>query len=50
MIKFLLALGVGFSPGSVKYIVTLGLSLGEDVEVSGDAAILLRRRRRWTGC
>lgn len=28
MIKFIIARGIGFSPGSVKYIITMGFSIG----------------------
>lgn len=28
MIKFIIAMGAGFSPGSVKYFPTLGFSIG----------------------
>jgi len=39
MIKFILAQGIGFSPGSVKYVPTLGFSIG------GAVAVTQRRRR-----
>lgn len=29
MIKFIIARGIGFAPGSVSYIPTLGFSIGE---------------------
>ena len=32
MIKDLIARGIGFTPGSVKFIVTLGLSINASVQ------------------
>lgn len=31
MIKHLIARGIGFSPGSVKFVPTLGLGIGEAI-------------------
>lgn len=40
----LIARGIGFSPGAVKYIVTHGLSIGEAVVVATPAGRPVRRR------
>ena len=37
-IKNIIAAGIGFSPGSVKFIVTRGLSIGAAVAVSSEGA------------
>ena len=34
MIKFILTQGIGFTPGSIKYIPTLGFSIGAEVVVT----------------
>lgn len=39
MVKFIVCQGLGFSPGSVKYVPTLGFS-------SSDAPVVTPRRRR----
>jgi len=38
--KHLISPGIGFSPGSVKYIVTRGLSIGAVVAVSPTTVIV----------
>ncbi len=38
-IKNLIAGGIGFGPGSVKFIVTRGLSIGATAAVSSDGAV-----------
>lgn len=40
MIKFLIARGIGFSPGSVKYIVTHGLGIAAAVVAEPGKATL----------
>lgn len=34
MIKFIIAQGIGFSPGSVKWIPTLGFSIGSAIVIA----------------
>ena len=48
MIKFLIACGIGFSPGGPKYIVTRGFGIGAEIVITdyGIAGIARRRRRR----
>lgn len=41
MIKFIIAQGLGFTPGSVKYLPTLGFVSGAVVVEEGGASLLL---------
>jgi hypothetical protein len=43
MPKFILCQGLGFSPGSVKYVPTLGFSTGAAATVTGRRRLLLLR-------
>ena len=43
-IKNVVTLGVGCSPGNIKYFLTLGLDIGAEIAVTGIVDLTLRPR------
>ncbi len=47
MIKFILCQGIGFNPGSVKYLPTLGFVAGAAIVRHGPKFVARDPGRRW---